>query len=208
VVGVVADAPYRSVSDPEQPVLYLSMAQLPPTRLIVHARVRAGSQAIPELDRALRAVHPKAFIGAAMPLGDFRDRSLIEARFAQATAVAAGLVQLGLALMATWGLVAYAVERRTAEIAIRRALGATGARIRQLVMGGSLRLLAAGAVVGCAAGGIGASVMHATFTELAPIDFTLIVPSAAVLVGIVAVAAWLPARRASAIAPASALRQS
>lgn len=208
VIGIVADVPYRSLSEQAQPVLYLAAAQMPPHRLVLHARVRTGSEGIPELGRALRAVNPKVFVGAAMTLSDFMNQSLIGARLTQVVGTGAGLLQLGLALMATWGLVAYSVERRTAEIAIRRALGATESSIRQLVMRGSLWLLAAGGAVGCIAGVAGASILQASFTELAPMDFTTILPAALVLVLIVACAAWLPARRASAIEPASALKQS
>ena len=120
--------------------------------------------------------------------------------------LAAGLLQLGLALMATWGLVAYAVERRTAEIAIRRALGATEAGILRLVMRPSLWLLAVGAPIGAIAGAAIATVMHSEFLGQAPLELAVVVPAIAVLVPVVIVAAWLPARRALAIEPAAALK--
>jgi predicted permease len=91
VIGVVADVPYRSLSDQAQPVLYLAAAQVPPHRLVLHARIRAGSQGIPELDRALRAVNPKVFVGAAMTLSDFMNQSLIGARLTQVVGTGAGL---------------------------------------------------------------------------------------------------------------------
>jgi predicted permease len=208
VIGVVADVPYRSMADPVQPVLYLPLAQAPRDRLVLHARVRSGSRGIADLDRALRAVDARVFVGAAMPLGEYLDQARIDARVAQGVGTVAGLLQLGLALMATWGLVAYAVERRTAEIAIRRALGATESSILHLVMRGSLWLLAAGAVVGCISGVVGAKVLYASFTGLAPLDLAVVAPAAAVLAAVVGLAAWLPARRVAAVEPASALKQS
>jgi ABC-type antimicrobial peptide transport system permease subunit len=108
--------------------------------------------------------------------------------------------------MATWGLVAYAVERRTAEIAIRRALGATEAGILRLVRRPSLWLLAVGAPIGTIAGAAIATVMHSEFLGLAPLELAVVVPAIAVLVPVVIVAAWLPARRALAIEPAAALK--
>jgi ABC-type antimicrobial peptide transport system permease subunit len=103
--------------------------------------------------------------------------------------------------------VTYAVERRTAEFAIRRALGATEASIVQLVMRPSIRLAGAGAVLGIAAGAAIAKTLQSEFTGLAPIDLTLVIPAAAVLAAVVLAAAWLPARRAASIEPASALKQ-
>lgn len=206
VVGVVMDVPYRSISDPNQPVLYLPIAQRPQRRFIVHARVRSEGETMAALDRGLRDVNPRIMVGPATPLRHAYEQALIGERAAQWIGGAAGLLQLVLALMATWGLVAYAVERRMVEIAIRRALGATEASILQLVMRPSLWLLAIGAVVGCAAGVVAARILQSQFSGFASIDLAVVLPAAGLLVPIVVAASWLPARRAVAIAPALALK--
>ena len=94
--------------------------------------------------------------GASTTLARFLDQTKAGARAAQWIGGVAGVLQLALALMATWGLVAYAVERRTSEFGVRLALGATPAAIVQLVMRPSLLLLAAGVVMG-GLGGVVAS---------------------------------------------------
>ena len=91
---------------------------------------------------------------------------------------------------------------------MRRALGATENSIVGLMMRPSLWLLAVGTAIGCGAGITAASVLHSEFTGLAPIQFGVAIPAAVLLTIVVAVAAWLPARRAASIEPASALKQS
>ena len=207
IVGVVADTPYRSLDGP-QPVLYVPISQSPRTgRFLLQARL-AGSETSRELERTLRAVDPRILIGSPAPLTEYTQQLLVPERIGQGMAGLAGVLQLGLALMAIWGLVAYAVERRTGEIAIRRALGATENSIVGLMMRPSLWLLAVGTVIGCGAGVVAAGVLHAEFTGLAPIQFAIAIPAGALLVVVVAIAAWLPARRATTIEPASALKQS
>ena len=202
----MADVPYRSLSDQTHPVIYVPLAQSPRERLVLHARVRNDPEVMAALQRALHRVDPRIVLGTPMPLRQFKDRVNTGARVAKWAGTAAGVLQLGLALMATWGLVAYAVERRTTEIAIRRALGASESGILRLVMRPGLWLLATGATTGCAVGVAAARTLHSSFTGLAPLDLTIVVPAAAVLAPVVVIAAWLPARRALRHEPASALK--
>ena len=208
IVGIVADVPYRSFASEPQPVLYVPLAQSPRNELVLHARVRSGADGLAALDRALRTVDARVIIGVGTSLSEYLDRSRAPVKASQRVGAIAGALQLGLALMATWALVAYGVERRTREIAVRRALGASEASILRLVTRPSLRLLAVGGAIGLAAGILVAQALHAEVGGLAPIDLMDVLPAAAVLALVVMAAAWLPARRATSIEPASALKQS
>jgi hypothetical protein len=115
VVGVVADTLYRSLSEPFQPLVYLPISQTASTRFLIHARVRDG-QTLAALDVAVRAVDRRAAIEGATPLRAQIDRATAGERAAQWIGGIVGFVQLGLGVMVLWGLVAYAVERRTAEM--------------------------------------------------------------------------------------------
>ena len=206
VIGVVADVPYRSPLDAPQPVVYLPLGQVTRERFIVHARVRNEREATVALARALRDVDPRVLVSAPRPLSQRLEEARTPAKIAQWVGSIAGVLQLALALMATWGLVAYAVERRMAELALRRALGATTTNILRLVMRPSLWLVAIAAIVGSVAGVLIAQAMHASFLGLAPIDLRVVPPAAGLVAAVVAVAAWWPARRAASIEPASALK--
>jgi predicted permease len=207
IVGVVADVPYRSPLDGPQPVIYLPLAQAGRERLILHARVPQDGRTPQELTRALQAVDGRILVGDAVSLPRLIDQRLAPERAGQWAAGAAGLLQLGLAVMAIWGLVSYAVERRTAEIALRRALGATEGSVMRFVMRPCLWLLAAGLVMGSAAGTLAATALQSEFLGLAPIDVKVVAPAVLLLGAVAVAAAWLPARRATAIEPASALKQ-
>ena len=165
------------------------------------------ADALPALDRGLRAVDARIVIGAPMSMRQVAEQTLAPAHAAQWIGGAAGLLQLGLALMAIWGLVAYAAERRTPEIGLRLALGASPATITQLIMRPSVLLVAAGVVFGAAVGAGAATILHSEIIGLAPIEFAAALPVALIFMAIAAAAAWLPARRATAIEPAAALRQ-
>jgi macrolide transport system ATP-binding/permease protein len=207
VVGVVADAPYRTTDGAPQPVVYVPLAQSARWRFVLHARVKPGGEILTALERAIRAVDPRVVVDRAVPLASMMDQTKVPARVTQAIGVGAGALQLGLALMALWGLVAYAVQRQTAEIAIRRALGATESGIVKLVMRPTVWLLGAGALAGTGLGVVASTLVHAEVIGLAPLDLRAAFPAAIAVGIVVVVAAWLPARRAAMIEPASALKQ-
>ena len=211
VIGVVADVQYRSLErageGAGEPIIYLPLAQTERHRFLLHARIVNRADALPALDRGLRAVDARIVIGAPMSMRQVAEQTLAPAHAAQWIGGAAGLLQLGLALMAIWGLVAYAAERRTPEIGLRLALGASPATITQLIMRPSVLLVAAGVVFGAAVGVGAATILHSEIIGLAPIEFAAALPVALIFMAIAAAAAWLPARRATTIEPAAALRQ-
>jgi ABC-type antimicrobial peptide transport system permease subunit len=118
--------------------------------------------------------------------------------FAGATLLLAGV---GL-----YGLLAYAVGRRTREIGVRVALGAPAARVRGLVMRQGLGLAALGAVLGLGLALWGARFLESLLFEVDGRDPGVLVGVALTLLAVALLAAWIPARRATRIAPVEALR--
>jgi ABC-type antimicrobial peptide transport system permease subunit len=119
---------------------------------------------------------------------------------------AAGVAQFALVLMALWALVAYSVERRTAEIGVRLALGATERSLVQLVLRPALILIAVGAVLGSAIGLTAGTVLQSEFVGLAGLEPATGLPVIVAMGVIAAAAALLPARRVARIDPITALR--
>jgi putative ABC transport system permease protein len=206
VVGVVADTRYRTLSEPFLPLVYLPTAQTPGTRFIVHARVR-NPAALLALDAALRAVDPRVAIEGAKPLRAWIDRAMAPERAAQWAGGILGVLQLVLAVMALWGLVAYAVERRTAEMGVRIALGATPSSLVRLTMRPAGWSILAGVAIGCVLGATVAKLAQATSVGLAPLDFAAVIPVAAAFTMVAMLSAWWPARRAGKMDPAASLRR-
>jgi ABC-type antimicrobial peptide transport system permease subunit len=118
----------------------------------------------------------------------------------------AGSLALGLALVGLYGVVAYTVSRRTPELGIRMALGASAGRVRAAVLGHAAALVLVGAVLGIglsrAATGFLAAGLHGVSAN-DPLTFAA---AAGALILVALLAAWLPARRATRIDPSTALR--
>jgi len=120
--------------------------------------------------------------------------------------MASAFIALVMAAVGTYGMMAYTVSRRTREIGVRVALGATTQGIVRHVMGGTARLATAGVVLGLAgAVGLGWS-MQAILVDTNPTDPVILTVAATLLGAIALVAGWLPARRASRVDPVKALR--
>jgi putative ABC transport system permease protein len=117
-----------------------------------------------------------------------------------------GLLALLLAAIGVYGLKAYDVARRTREIGIRMALGATATDVRQLVIADGARTTGIGLVIGTLlAVGIG-KLLSGLFYQVSPFDPVVFSAAAATLAGAAMAASYLPARRATRVEPLDALR--
>ena len=135
--------------------------------------------------------------------------SLMQERFIAQTASAFSLFALLLACIGLYGVMSYAVTRRTSEIGIRMALGAQVRDIVWLVMREVLLLVALGIGIGLAAALATtrlASTLFALLFGLAPSDSLTITLATLLLIGVAALAGYIPALRASRVDPLLALR--
>lgn len=127
-------------------------------------------------------------------------------RLAMVIAVTLGVAALLLAAVGLYGSMAYAVGQRTRELGVRVALGASLADLRRLVLGQGLWLCILGTAIGAGlAMVLGQTIEHRLFGVTARDPWTL--GASAVVLSVVAIAAcWVPARRATRVDPAHALR--
>jgi ABC-type antimicrobial peptide transport system permease subunit len=161
--------------------------------------VSAARHTVGELDPLL------AIIGIRS-MGEMMDLAVAQPRFTMLLLGVFGAVALTLAAIGIYGIMSYAVKRRTREIGIRMALGARPSDVLRLVVGQGMRL----ALMGLAVGVIGAFLATRLMTKLLygvsatdPLTFASI---AAVLAAVACVASWVPARRAVLTDPTTALR--
>jgi ABC-type antimicrobial peptide transport system permease subunit len=137
---------------------------------------------------------------------DLLNRTLDLDRLIAALSFGFGVLALTLAAVGTYGLVAYDVTRRTGEIGIRMALGATRPRVMGMVFREVWLAAAPGIVVGTAAAvALGRLVAGLVF-EMRPADPRVMASAALVLAAVALSAAWIPARRAARLDPMVALR--
>jgi ABC-type antimicrobial peptide transport system permease subunit len=135
------------------------------------------------------------------------DASIVSERIVAMLSGLFGGLGSALAALGLYGLLAYTVARRTHEIGIRMALGATEGDVARMVLKGALGLVAAGLLVGAPLVFLSRRFAATLLENLAVESAMPLAFSAAVLVAVALAAAYVPARRASRVAPVVALRQ-
>jgi ABC-type antimicrobial peptide transport system permease subunit len=169
-------------------------------------RYRSGAGRVDELRDAVAAVDRNVPIFRVKTLRAQTEDSFLRERLLAMISGFFGGLALLLACLGLYGLMAFAVARRTAEIGIRMALGAPQAEIRWLVVREVLWLILAGI-----AAGVPLTVWLSRYAKsllfgVAPADPVILAASVAMMAGVAALAGYLPARRASRIDPMVALR--
>lgn len=207
IVGIVRDARYNSLRAEIKPMFYMSIQQSPRTLRGIEVRTTEPASAIAAaVRRAVLDVTPDLMIRRVATLDAQVDETIRPERMLANLCVAFGIIALLLAGVGLYGVLAYSVARRTGEIGIRMALGATQAAVLRLVLGQSVAVVAGGLAVGIALA-LAATRLIATFLYgLTPWDAATISGATGVLVFVAAIAAWLPARRATKVDPMVALR--
>jgi predicted permease len=216
IVGYARDTKYTDLREPFTPIAYLPMAQetayAPYLDLIVRTDLPPTSLE-PPLTRAVLDVVPNATVAFASVRGYVREGLALERLMASLSSFFGALALL-IASIGLYGVMSYQVMRRKVEIGIRMALGADPARVVRMVLGESGLLLAAGVAAGLALAVTLARYADSLLAGFAPLLFELepsdplSFTSAAVVLALVSLAAaWIPARRASRVAPTAALRE-
>jgi predicted permease len=205
IVGVVKDAVYETLRQTPPPTVYAAHQQrISSASFVVHA-----PGAVAAVAASIHAeVQPR--LGGRRPrihtLNDQLERSLVLERLLARVALIFGSLALTLAAVGLYGLAAYWVASRTREIGVRVALGARSAQILSLVLGDTMRMVAAGVGVGVlAAWGLGRLVSGMIF-GLTATDTVTMIAGVGVLLATGALAGLAPASRATRIDPQTALR--
>jgi len=212
IVGVIDDIHPRLGGEPPRPEVFVPLAQLSQGLAfgspVVLVRTTGDPTALaPMLKQIATDVHPGIAVESLMSMEDRLRAGLAEPRLYSVLVGGFALLALVIAAAGLFGVVSYTVARRTRELGIRAALGATPGRLLGLVFGQGLAVTAAGVAIGLLAAAAGASVMSGLVYGVGlhdPMTYTL-VPLA--LLAIAAVACLVPARRASRIDPLVALKQ-
>jgi predicted permease len=206
VVGVARDAVYYDLGEAPEPQLYFSALQFfrSPVTFVLASRGAAGLA--PDVRRVIRGLDGSIAISALRTYDSVLDRALVTYRNVAALVGILGVLALGLAAAGLYGVLAYLVTQARREIAVRMALGAPARTVAVRVLGKGLGLTATGVVAGAVAFLLLSRLARAFLFEIEPGDPGTLVATAALLLAVAAAASYLPARRASRIAPMEALR--
>jgi putative ABC transport system permease protein len=207
IVGVAADSRADGIDQAPMHTVYQADTQnLAPATLLVRTAGNTPDALAPRVVETIRALDPNRPIDHVQTLEEIRDETIAPQRLnATLIGLFAGLA-LVIATVGVAGVLAFSVSQRTNELGIRVALGAQRGEILRMILGEG----AAMAVVGLVIGGVAAiplsQMLKGLLFGVEPADPPTIAASAVLLVAVAVVAAWVPARRATAVDPITALR--
>jgi len=218
VVGIVANGKYRTLGEPTRPFLYRALAQhrgrvegksgqITTGSETLVARTRGEPRAVlPELRRILGELDPRVAVARLETLEDTLGWALFLPRTGAAVFGLFGLLGLVLTAVGLVGVLGYAVRRRRREMGIRIALGAERFDVLRLVLREGLVLTLVGVAIGLGAALATTRALTAVLYGIGATDPMTFLGVAAFLLAVALVASYLPARRAAAVDPSTALR--
>jgi putative ABC transport system permease protein len=216
IVGVVKDARQHDWAEHLGGEVYLAALQVrryldnpggPFAYMTLVARTSRDPAALAEPIRAaVRDLDPSVTVSDVAPMTSVVARAVSRPRFYLMLLSAFAGLALLLATVGIYGVMSYAVSRRSQELGIRMALGATRRDVLRLVVKGALVLALAGVAVGLVGAVALARLMTGLLYGVTPLDPVTLVGVAFVLAAVAVVASFLPARRATRIDPMTALR--
>jgi len=213
IVGVVGDVMEFGPGAEARPTGYWPYGGGPygaAQALTVVVRVESGKPltAIGPVRDVVRALDPGLAVDDPMTLDALALAVAGRGRLAvRALLVLAGVLAIGLTLTGIYGVVSHAAGRRTREIGIRRALGASGGQVVGLLMREGLRAAVPGLLVGAALSMAAGRLVSGYLYDVAPTDLMTLLSACFILSAAVVMACWVPARRATRIEAVDALRQ-
>jgi putative ABC transport system permease protein len=209
VIGVVADERFKGTAAAPPLAVYTPLAQAPSVTGAGVLLVRTNGDPSAMAGAVRNLIHEQdaslAVFGLE-PLDTTLSRSISRPRFTAALLAVFAGVALLLAAIGIYGLLAYSVSRRRREIGIRLALGARPGQVSAAVIGRGVGLAGAGLVVGLAAAAATGRLVEGLLFDTRPVDPEIYLAVVAVVIFASAVAAIVPARRATRVDPVVALR--
>lgn len=208
IIGVVRDAHVNSVREGATPMVFQPFDKTP--LYVGSMQVRASGDATAigaSVRRALQELEPRLPVDRPTTIAILAANSLRQERLIARLTTVVGVLALALASLGLYGLMAYAVKQRTAELGVRFALGAPRANVLLMVFRESLMLVVAGLAIGVPVVMAATRLIGPMLFEVSPNDPAVVAIAIAVLLAVGAWSGYLPALRASRVDPLIALRE-
>lgn len=207
VVGVAGDTKIETLGEPPTPLFYFPIAQSENWDVILVARGQPAPEEITAmLRRMVREVNPSLVIMDALTMEENVGVILFPARMAALLLGVFGMLAMTLATIGLYGAVSFSVAQRTHEMGIRMSLGAKPGSVVAMVLRGAMGVVLIGGGFGLAGAFGFAQLIQAVLFGVGPGDPVTIIGVPLLLGGVAALAAWIPARRASRLNPVQALK--
>jgi putative ABC transport system permease protein len=214
IVGVVGDVRAFGRENDVPPEVYIPMTQAPANAwnpfqraVTVIAKSSGGTPIAPAVRQAVNAVDPSLPLYDVQSMENVLAQSTAERRFSTSLLILLGLTGLTLAAIGLYGVMAFFVSQRTQDIGVRVALGADSWHVVRLVVQQAMTLTAVGIVTGGIAAWWATGVLGRMLYDTSARDPMVFASGAIVLMLVTFAAAWLPARKAARVDPATAIRE-
>jgi hypothetical protein len=206
VIGVAADSKYRSLSSQRPFFTYMSLEQLPRSSLNVQVKVRdAAAPPLAQIRAAFDRLDPDLPFLEVIGLREYVEVGFLPQRVAGTVAGILGVVGLLLGAVGIYGVTAYAVSQRVHEIGLRKALGAERTEVVRMVVRQGMLAPLVGMGVGLILALAVTRLLGAFLMGISPLDPITFAGVLTLLAAVTLLANYLPARRAAAVDPMTAL---
>ena len=207
IVGVVGDVKFTTLTKDPDPEFYEPYRQAPIAEMNVTVRTASDPLRLaPALRQAVLEIDRTQAVSRITSMAQRVDDAVGTPRLAALLLVVFGTVALLLAAVGIYGVISFSVARRTREIGVRIALGAGGRDVLRMVVGQAVILAAIGVAVGIGGALALTRVMRGMLFGVNATDPWAYLAVSMLLIAIAALAAYVPARRASRVSPSVALR--
>ncbi len=212
IVGVVADIKNNGTDAPTGTELFVPWRQIhriqgfPDTFQLLLRTSGNPMSVLPAVRHTLADLDSTIPIAAVRTMDEVVAQSRSRPRFLSVLLMFFTLVAVCLAAIGVYGVISYSVARRSTEIGIRMAMGADAARILRMVLKQGLVLGGAGVVIGVAAAAWLTRFLKTLLFQIQPLDVPTFTGTVVLLFALTLLASWIPARRATRVDPAVALR--
>jgi putative ABC transport system permease protein len=207
IVGIINDIHQKGLNDDLYPAVYIGWGTYPISDISFLVRSKSDTRAMSAAIRErVRAVDPQIPIFDLNSMDDVVSESVAQPRFYMTLLSAFAGLALLLAALGIYGVISYTVSQRTRELGIRIALGATQDRVVRLVIGQGVALTLTGIALGLVGSYWLVQLISTLLFEVPAKDSATFGAVAALLLGVAAMASYLPARRAARVDPVIAMR--
>jgi ABC-type lipoprotein release transport system permease subunit len=213
VVGVVEDVMQYGFRDTPQALVYYPLAG--PERTVWYGGLSSPAYVLksgraeaiaPDVRALVREVAPEAPVYRAYTMEDLAARSMIHLSFTLLTLGIVSALALFLGAVGLYGVLSCVVAERTREIGVRMALGASAAAVRRMVVGQGARVVVLGVLAGLGGALVATRTLSGLLYGVTAIDGSTFAAMSLLMFAIGALAAYVPARRASRVDPCESLR--
>ncbi len=207
IIGIVGDSKHANLEEPVNPTVFWPHPELPLPFMTFVIRTKTDpTSAIPSIRQAIRSIDPNQPLGEFHLMKDSLGETYARNQFNMALLAILAFVAVALSIIGIYGVMSHTVLQRTQEMGIRMALGARSGDVERMVLKQAGKLIVGGSLIGLGGSFALTWLMRGLLFGTSPTDGRTLFLVTMTIVGVALAACWIPARRASKVDPATALR--